>query len=124
MRETLVRKLFLVLLLFACEPEKIYIDRPIIIEHEEEPKADVWVNVIRTSTVYTDGIPLVTANGRVKNNGPGRISSVRILLTSNHGYTRAVFPTPSTLLEGETGLWSVSRLQGTYIKYKDTFFSP
>ncbi len=116
-----VIKLLLALLLFACEPNIVYIEVPIETE-QEVIIPNVWVNVIRTSTVYTDGIPMITANGRVKNQGPGQVYSLRILLTSNHGYTRAVFPNPSTLLEGETGLWNVSGLQGTYIRYKDIHF--
>ncbi len=120
-------KILFMLLVLGCTKKIIYIE---ILEEEpveEEPVEVVVplvrVNVINSSTTYSDGTPFVSANGLVMNSGPGSVTSVRVLLTSNHGYVRSVSSRPSGLREEEYGTWKVSGLQGTYIKYKDTQFS-
>ena len=118
-----MRILLLVLFLLACQPEKIvYIEVPVEVPVEEE-RPVVRANVTRTSNSTNNGTQYITAYGKVVNQGPGRVYSVRVVLTSDVGYARTVTPTPSILEENEWGDWEVSGLQGSYIKYKDVLFS-
>ena len=109
-------------LTLACEEKVTYIEVPVEVEVEVE-NPYVSVSVASSSTTYLDGIPYIRASGRVKNHGPGNVTRVRIMLTSNHGYSRTVTSNPSNLSEGQGGSWAVSGLAGTYIRYKDVLFT-
>jgi len=118
--------LLLALLFFACQPEKIvYIEIPVEVESELEiiiPPV-VKTNITRTSNTTINNVKFLTAAGRVVNQGPGSVISVRIVLTSNTGYSKTVSPSPNALEEDEWGSWSVTNLRGSYIKYRDVMFS-
>jgi len=123
-----MRYLLLALLFFACQPEKIvYIEIPVDSEQDstEEiiPTPIVKANVTSSSNTTVNGVKFITARGKVINRGPGQVWSVRIVLTSDDGYSRTVVSSPSLLEEGEWGNWNVSNLQGSYIRFKDVLFS-
>jgi len=119
-------RILFVLLVAGCTEKIIYIEIPVE-EPIEEPveivEPLVRVNVIRSSVTHLTGVPFISADGRVINSGPGSVTSVRVMLTSNHGYLRLVSSRPSGLREGEQGTWELSGLQGTYIKHKNVLFS-
>lgn len=117
----------LFLLVLGCEEKITYIEIPVEVpievveEEEEEPY--VTISVVSSSTKYVDGVPFIGASGRVKNHGPGDVINVRVVLTSNEGFSRTVTPSPRNLPEGSSGSWQVSGLQGRYIQYKEVLFS-
>ncbi len=116
--------LFGIVLFWACQPEKtVYVEVPVEAEPEEVILRTVKANVTRTSNTTVNGVKYVTASGKVVNQGPGSVHSVRIVLTSDAGYSKTVSSSPSALAEDEWGDWSVSGLQGSYIKFKDALFS-
>lgn len=127
-----VLRILSMFLVLGCIEKIVYVETPAVeIPADEEPVdstevvvvPSVGIGGIRSSTKYLNGIPFITANGFVTNSGPGSITSVRALLTSNHGYVRSISVRPSGLREGESGTWAVSGFQGTYIRFKEVLFS-
>jgi len=119
-------RLFVVLIIsLGCVVEKIvYVEtdpeaggaEPEIIETR------MRANVVRWSVTHKDGIPYLTATGRVTNSGPKAVHSVRVWIGSNHGMVRISQSIPSSLGVNDSGTWQVSNLVGTYVQYKNVTF--
>ena len=115
--------LLMILVFSACEPERIYIETFIEVPADSVAvTAYVASNVTRTSNSTIGDVRYVTASGKITNRGPGYVYNVRIILTTDSGYSRTVSCNPSTLQENESGSWTLSSTQGSYIKYRDVLF--
>ena len=101
----------------SCE-KVVYIELPA----DESEGPYVTVSVYHYQVTYSDGDPYVSADGKVKNHGPGSIWSVRVLAQSNYGTSRIAPVNPSRLDVGEIGDWGVTGLQGTYVSDKVAMF--
>jgi hypothetical protein len=80
--------------------EVVYIELPA----DESEGPYVTVSVYHYQVTYSDGDPYVSADGKVRNHGPGSIWSVRVLAQSNYGSSRISGVNPSRLEVGEIGL--------------------
>ena len=101
----------------GCE-KVVYIELPA----DESEGPYVTVSVYHFQVTYSDGDPYVSADGKVKNHGPGSIWSVRVLAQSNYGSSRISGVNPSRREVGEIGDWGVTGLQGTYVSDKVAMF--
>lgn len=109
----------LLIMVLGCQEKIVYVY--IDIEKEEEVP-NVTSSVVNSSTQYLIGTPYVTASGRIKNNGPGIVKQVRLLVTTNHNYSGVAPCSPSTLVEGQVGSWLILDLEGTYIQIRTVLF--
>ncbi len=109
---TLVSYLFII----GCE-KIVFVEVPI------DNLPYVTSSIVSSSTKYQNGIPFVTAGGKIKNHGPGTIKNVRILVATNYGSSKMSFCSPSQLEEGGIGSWSVTRIEGTFIKNRSVLFN-
>lgn len=124
MNTKLIRNFLLLLcfLILGCVEKVIYIEIPIDDISDDIITPYVTSSIVNSSTQYQNEIPYVSANGRITNYGPGIINNVRLLVTTNHGYSRITYCSPSTLNEEQSGNWSVSSIEGTYIKNRTIMF--
>lgn len=110
------------LLLCGCEPQIVYIEKVDTLAVEiETPR--LTSSVVSLAVSHVNGIPYISATGRVKNYGPGRVTNVRIIVETDLGSIGLSMVSPSALSEGSSGTWSVSGLRGSRIKSKAVLYN-